>query len=117
MSIIYERINVILKNRKIPIVELSSQIGVSADGLRRTFKDQTLSVEKLELISKFLNVSPSIWWIENDQKFWVEEPISHYNVNKSEDDKNVVNSLINQVAFLNGVVGEQLIIIKNLSKK
>jgi len=117
MSKIYDRITTILKARKISLTEIGENLHISASSFGRTLREQTLSVEKLESLSEYLNIHPSLWWIEDEEVFKVEEPRSKYNYAQKETNDEVIKSLLNQVSFLNNVVSEQLIIIKNLSKK
>lgn len=119
MSKIYDRISRLLKERNIPLTKLGENIGVSSSSLGRTFREKTLTLEKFEAISEYLNISPAMWWIEDDEVFWADEPRVEYMTSKKQDKDNdfIISNLLNQIEFLNKTISEQTEIIKKLSKK
>lgn len=117
MSIIYKRIKKILKDKNLQQKTLAMYLEIEPSNLNRILKDQSLSVEMLERISSFLDVSPSIWWM-NDELFNFEIPISkYYDPEREKMDRAMIFDFMTQISNLNFKITKLVGIIDRLSKK
>ena len=74
----YNKIKKVIKNKKYPITDfIINQVGMSVTGFNQALANETLTVKKLEEISRVLNIPMCNWWEEEDQ-FVVEKSAVAY---------------------------------------
>ena len=64
----YNKIEEILSARKIKLEEFFGLIGMTSSGYYTMLRNQTMKVKTLETIARTLNVSPTVFWDEEDKK-------------------------------------------------
>jgi transcriptional regulator with XRE-family HTH domain len=108
----YSRIKELSRVKKLRIEDLAAKIGMTAPGFHKMIKNETITVETLEKISKVLGVSMA-YWFDDELKGLAKEDREAY----ANSYKVKVTDLERQVKILDDLVATKEILIQRLLKE